>query len=137
MAEAYGWGKLFGVAAPWVIDFGSHLAGVDVYGIEGFYIPYFYALSDQKWGNIGGLLFLRHREGGWIPALRAYGRSGVMMAGLLVVTLVPLGLLYGRLLGFSPTTQVHTALETIAADLCWVPPLIGWLSERRRVNQER
>ena len=47
MAEAYGWGKLFGIAIPWIIDLGSRLAGVDVYGIEGFYIPYFYALSDQ------------------------------------------------------------------------------------------
>ena len=26
-----------------IIDLGSRLAGVDVYGVEGFYIPYFYA----------------------------------------------------------------------------------------------
>ncbi|TFH04812.1 MAG: hypothetical protein E4H06_02365, partial [Methanosarcina sp.] len=59
MAEAYGWGKLFGIAIPWIIDLGSRLAGVDVYGIEGFYIPYFYALSDQIGANISGILFLR------------------------------------------------------------------------------
>jgi hypothetical protein len=33
-------------------------------------------------------------------------------------------------LGFSPTTQVYTALETMAANLCWIPPLVGWLREK-------
>ena len=46
LAEAYGWGKLLGMAFPWAVDWGSRLAGVNVYGIEGFYIPFFYALSD-------------------------------------------------------------------------------------------
>lgn len=135
MAEAYGWGKLFGVAVPWVVDFGSRLAGVDVYGIEGFYIPYFYALSDQIGGNVAGFLFLKRQEKGWNRALRAYVHSSVMMASLTVVTLVPLGLLSARLLGFSPTTQVYAALETIVANLCWVPPLIGWLVERSEAKQ--
>jgi hypothetical protein len=58
-----------------------------------------------------------------------------MMASLTVVVLVPLGLLFARLLGFSPTTQVYTALETIVANLCWVPPLIGWLAERSETKQ--
>lgn len=136
MAEAYGWGKLFGMAVPWVVDFGSRLAGVDVYGIEGFYIPYFYALSDQIGGNVAGFLFLKRQENGLGRALRAYVRSSVMMAGLTVVTLVPLGLLSARLLGFSPTTQVQTALETIVANLCWVPPLIGWLAERSEAKRD-
>ena len=54
-----------------------------------------------------------------------------MLAGLTVVLAVPLGLLAARLLGFSPGTQVLTALETIAANLCWLPPTVGWLRERR------
>ena len=41
------------------------------------------------------------------------------------------GLFLVRLAGFSPTNQVYTALETIAANLCWLPPLVGWLHERR------
>jgi hypothetical protein len=36
-----------------------------------------------------------------------------------------------RLSGFSPTTQRRTALETIGANLGWVPPLVGWARERR------
>jgi hypothetical protein len=36
MAEAYGWGKLLGMPVPWLIDWGSRLLRVDVYGIEGF-----------------------------------------------------------------------------------------------------
>ncbi|MCQ1536647.1 hypothetical protein FTO70_13405 [Methanosarcina sp. KYL-1] len=132
MAEAYGWGKLFGLAVPWVIDLGSRLAGVDVYGIQGFYIPYFYALSDQIGANISGLLFLRRKEGAWKAGLNRYVRHPVMLASLFVITLVPLGLFAARFLGFSPTTQTFTALETIAANLCWVPPLMGWLHEKYR-----
>ncbi len=63
MAEAYGWGKFFGISIPWIIDLISRIAGVDVYGVEGFYIPYFYALSDQIGANISGLLFLQRKEG--------------------------------------------------------------------------
>lgn len=132
MAEAYGWGKLFGITIPWIIDFGSRLAGVDVYGVEGFYIPYFYALSDQIGANISGMLFLRRKEGSWKAGFSRYIRHPVMLASLLVITLVPLGLLGARILGFSPTTQTFTALETIAANLCWVPPLVGWLNEKYR-----
>jgi hypothetical protein len=132
MAEAYGWGKLLGMIAPWIIDWGSRLAGVDVYGIQGFYIAYFYSMSDQIGANVSGLIFLRRREGGWLAAAGRYVRHPVMLASLGVIVLVPLGLLAARLLGFSPTTQVRTALETIAANLCWVPPVVGWLVERHR-----
>lgn len=132
MAEAYGWGKLFGLAIPWVIDFGSRLAGVDVYGIQGFYIPYFYALSDQIGANISGMLFLKRKEGSWNAAFGRYFHHPVMLASLAVITLVPLGLFGARFLGFSPTTQTYTALETIAANLCWIPPVVGWLSEKYR-----
>lgn len=135
MAEAYGWGKLFGMVVPWVIDVVSRAAGVDVYGASGFYIPYFYALSDQIGANISGMVFLRRREKSWGKALRQYIRHPVMVASLLVITVAPIGLFGARSLGFSPTTQVLTALETIAANLCWVPPLVGWLGERRKMKK--
>lgn len=132
MAEAYGWGKLAGMAVPWLVDGASRLAGIDVYGVEGFYIPYFYALSDQIGANVSGFIFLRRREGSAAKALKNYLRDAVMLSSLAVILLVPAGLLAARLAGFSPTTQIFTALETIAANLCWVPPFVGWLRERRR-----
>lgn len=131
MAEAYGWGKLFGMIVPWIIDFGSRLAGVDVYGAEGFYIPFFYAMSDQIGASVMGFVHLGRREQTWRSAVGRYFRTPVMVASLIVILLVPAGLLTARLLGFSPTTQVYTALETILANLCWVPPLAGWLAEKR------
>ncbi|MHB0856392.1 MAG: hypothetical protein ACYC5M_02350 [Anaerolineae bacterium] len=135
MAEAYGWGKLLGMALPWLVDWGSRLAGVDVQGVQGFYIPFFYAMSDQVGGNLSSLLYLRRRERGWGAALRVYTHHPVMLASLAVILLVPVGLLGARLAGFRPTTQVFTALETIAANLCWVPPLVGWLRERKMQRQ--
>jgi hypothetical protein len=131
MAEAYGWGKLLGMAIPWVIDWGSRLAGVDMYGVPGFYIPFFYAMTDQIGGNVSGFVFLWRRAGGVQDALAAYVRHPVMVAGLGVLLIVPAGLLGARLLGFSPNTQLLTALETIVANLCWLPPTVGWLAERR------
>jgi len=127
MAEAYGWGKFFGMMVPWLIDWGSRLLGVNVYGIEGFYIPYFYALSDQIGANISGLVFLKRKNRSWRKAMTEYIRHPVMRTSLLIILLVPFGLLIVRLVGFSPTTQTYTALETIAANLCWLPPLIGYL----------
>jgi len=132
MAEAYGWGKLIGMTIPWWIDWGSRLAGVDVYGVQAFYIPYFYAMSDQIGGNVSGFLFLRRRSESLGSAVTGYLRHPVMVTGLLVILAVPLGLLTARMVGFSPTTQVRTALETIVANLCWLPPAVGWWFERRR-----
>lgn len=132
MAEAYGWGKLFGMAFPWIIDWGSRLVGIDVYGVEGFHIPYFYALSDQIGANVSGLLFLHQKKRSWSKAIGEYVHHPVMLTSLLVILIVPLGLLTARLLGFSPTTQIFTALETIAANLCWLPPLVGWITEKRK-----
>ena len=126
LAEAYGWGKFGGMAVPWIIDWGSRLMGIDVYGTEAFYIPYFYALGDQIGANISGAIFLRRQEAGWARALNQYVRHPVMVASLAIILIVPIGLLLARFAGFSPTTQVFTALETIAANLCWVPPLVGW-----------
>jgi hypothetical protein len=131
MAEAYGWGKLAGMGAPWAIDWASRTLGLNVYGVEGFYIPYLYALSDQIGANVSGLLYLRRTEGAWAPALGAYARSPVMLTSAAVVLTAPLGLLAARFFGFSPITQVRTALETTAANLCWLPPLVGFLAERR------
>jgi hypothetical protein len=130
MAEAYGWGKFLGMTVPWWIDWGSRLLGVDVYGVEGFYIPYFYALSDQIGANVSGLIFLRKKEGFWLNAMKEYFRHPVMLTSLLIILIVPLGLFVTRILGFSPTTQTLTALETIVANLCWLPPLVGWWREK-------
>ena len=135
MAEAYAWGKLLGMAAPWAIDWGSRVVDLNVYGVEGFYIPYFYALSDQIGANVSGLLFLRREEGAWSRAAARYARAPVMLASLAVILLVPVGLLLARLAGFSPTTQLYTAFETMAANLCWIPPLVGWLAERRESRE--
>ncbi|MGD2143942.1 MAG: hypothetical protein PVF54_05635 [Anaerolineae bacterium] len=131
MTEAYGWGKVIGMAFPWWIDWGSRALGVDVYGVQGFYIPYFYALADQIGANVSGLLYLRRRSPSWGAALGDYRRHPVMIASLSVILVAPLGLLLARLVGFSPSTQVLTALETIASNLCWIPPTVGWLRERR------
>jgi hypothetical protein len=131
MAEAYGWGKLVGMTAPWAVDGISRWLGVDVYGVQGFYLPYLYALSDQIGASVSGLMFLRRRQGSWSSAARVYVRHPVMLASFLVVATVPFALVVARLLGFRPTTQLLTAAETIAANLCWVPPLVGWLGERR------
>ena len=136
MAEAYGWGKLLGMAFPWVVDAVSRVAGVDMYGLPGFYIPFFYAMSDQIGGNVSGLLFLRRHSRDWRKTFNSYFTHPVMLAGLMVIFAVPIGLAVARLLGFSPSTQILTAAETIVANLCWVPPLVGWFSERRENRNE-
>lgn len=128
LAEAYGWGKFLGMMFPWIIDWGSRLAGVDVYSVEGFYIPYFYAMSDQIGANISGLIYLRRKEENWGNTLKVYSRHPVMLTSLAVILIVPVGLLAARLLGFSPTNQKYTAFETIAANLCWLPVVVGWLA---------
>ena len=135
MAEAYGWGKLLGMMAPWIVDWGSRALGVDVYGVQGFYIPYLYSMSDQIGANVSGLLFLRREAGSWPAAMARYARHPVLLTSLTVVLLVPAGLLLARVGGFSPTTQTYTALEAMAANLCWVPPLVGALVERSRPSR--
>jgi hypothetical protein len=132
MAEAYGWGKFIGMFIPWLIDGISRLSGIDVYGIEGFYIPYFYALSDQIGANVSGFFFLKRKTGTPARAVAEYVRHPVMLTSLGVILLVPVGLFLARVAGFSPTTQVYTAVETIAANLCWLPPLVGWFVGKRK-----
>lgn len=136
MAEAYGWGKLIGMSVPWVVDAGSRLAGVDVNGIGGFYIPYFYALSDQIGANVSGLAYTYRKEKSFGKAIKEYVKDPVMLTSGAVILAAPLGLLGARMLGFSPDTQVATALETIAANACWLPPVVGWLNERRKRGKE-
>jgi len=136
LAEAYGWGKFLGMTAPWLIDWGSRLLGVDVYGVEGFYIPYFYALSDQIGASVSGLIFLYKKEKTWLKTIGEYIRHPVMLTSLMIILIVPLGLVAARLLGFSPTTQTYTAFETIAANLCWLPPFVGWLRGRMVPNKD-
>lgn len=131
IAEAYGWGKFFGMAFPWIVDWISRFLGIDVYGIKSFYIPFFYALSDQIGANISGIIFMYKQEGAFLPAMEKYLRHPVMMTSLTIIVFVPAGLFISRYLGFIPDTQVYTALETIVANLCWVPPLVGWLMERK------
>jgi hypothetical protein len=132
MAEAYGWGKFAGMLLPWIVDWGSRLLGVDVNGVDGFYIPFFYAMSDQMGANISGAIYLHRKEGSWSAAFKKYVRHPVMLTSLLVILIAPIGLLVVRLLGFVPSNQKYTALETIAANLCWLPPTVGWLWGRRR-----
>ena len=132
LAQAYGWGKLIGMTVPWWIDLLSRLFGVNVYGWEGFYIPYFYAMSDQLGANVSGFIYLYRKERSLSGTFKRYVKSPVMLTSLLIILVVPIGLLTARLLGFSPTTNLFVALETIAANLCWLPPLVGMLVEKRR-----
>ena len=98
MAEAYGWGKLFGMMIPWIIDWGSRIVGVDVYGVESFYIPYFYAMSDQIGANVSGFVYLRRQTGSMGAAMERYVRHPVMLVSLAVIFMVPVGLLTARFL---------------------------------------
>ena len=100
----------------------------------GFYIPYFYALSDQIGANASGFSSCDANRGrGRTPRPDTH-RDRVMLASLAVILLVPVGLLLARVAGFSPTTQLYTAFETMAANLCWIPPVVGWLAERREAS---
>jgi hypothetical protein len=136
LAEAYGWGKLTGMVFPWIIDWGSRFLGINVYAVEAFYIPYFYALSDQIGANVSGFIYLRKKHKTLFKTLQIYFRNPVMITSLGVILLAPLGLMLARIFGFSPVTQKLTALETIAANLCWLPPVVGWLAENWRQKQQ-
>ncbi len=132
LAQAYGWGKLIGMTVPWWIDLTSRLSGVNVYGWQSFYIPYFYALSDQIGANVSGFIYIYRHEGGFKKAFIRYIKNPVMLTSLMVILIVPVGLLTARLLGFTPRTNLFVALETVVANLCWLPPLVGMLAEKRK-----
>ncbi|RUM29629.1 MAG: hypothetical protein DSY42_06165, partial [Aquifex sp.] len=131
LAQAYGWGKFIGMSIPWFIDGFSRLLGINVYSWEGFYIPYFYAMSDQIGGTVGVLTFLSKREGSFMKGFIKFVKNPVGLTSLGIILIVPIGLLVVRLLGFSPETNTLVALETIAANLCWLPPLVGLIMQRR------
>jgi hypothetical protein len=131
LAQSYGWGKLVGMVVPWIVDAGTRLAGIDTSGVSGFYIPWLYAMSDQAGASVSGFLLIRRQTRGLGPAIRRYLSDPVMLASLIVIPIGGAVPLLARGAGFVPDTLVLTALETAGANLCWIPPGIGWLTERR------
>jgi|GEM_PF-258619 hypothetical protein len=130
-AEAYGTGKVLGMAFPWAVDAVSRLAGVDVRAPEGSYVAYFYSLADQIGANLSGLRHHVRRTGGLRAGLSSYFHDPVMVASLTVITL-PLAMLYlVRSAGWRPDLLVLAAVEGILLNLCWVPPLVAWFWDRR------
>lgn len=134
MAAAYGWGKLFGMSVPVAVHLASVALGRDLLGVETFYIPYFYGMSDQIGANVVGFRHLYIEEGGLGDAAARYVRHPVMVTSLAVILSLPLVLFLVRAGGFQPDTQVKAALETIVANLCWIPPVVGSLVERRNAG---
>lgn len=131
MAAAYGWGKLFGMSVPVAIHLASVALGRDLLGVETFYVPYFYGMSDQIGANVVGFHHLYRDEGGIRDAAARYLRHPVMVTSLAVILSLPFVLFLVRAAGYQPDTQVKAALETIVANLCWIPPVVGGLVERR------
>lgn len=127
MARAYGWGKLLGMGVPLVVHLASWAAGLDLTAASTFYVPYFYGMSDQIGANVAGFRHLYGEEGSLAGALARYLRHPVMLTSLAVVLGLPAVLFALRASGFAPTTQVKAALETIVANLCWLPPVVGSL----------
>jgi len=131
MVRTYGHRRLAVLILPWVIDYASRRWGVAVNGVAGFYIPCFYALTAQLDTNLRGWSQLRRDSRNWQAALRAYGRDPALATGLAILVGVPLLMLGMRVLGFRPLTHTRTAVETILANLCWLPALAAWLKARR------
>lgn len=130
-AEAYGTGKVLGMAFPWAVDALSRFAGVDVRAPEGSYVAYFYSLADQIGANVSGLRHHLRKSESLRAGLASYFHDPVMVASLTVITL-PLAVLYlVRSAGWRPDLLVLAALEGILLNLCWVPPLVAWFWDRR------
>jgi len=130
-AEAYGTGKVLGMAFPWAVDAVSRFAGVDVRAPEGSYVAYFYSLADQIGANLSGLRHHLRQAGGLRAGLVSYFHDPVMVASLTVITL-PLAILYlVRSAGWRPDLLVLAAVEGMLLNLCWVPPLVAWFWDRR------
>src|SRR3546814_4116527 len=81
-------------------------------------------MSDQRGANVAGFLHLWRKQGAATRAVARYLRHPVMLTSLGIVLVAPLGLLTARAAGFSPETQILTAVETILANLCWLPPVM-------------
>jgi len=130
-AEAYGTGKIVGMAFPWAVDLVSRLAGVDVRAPEGTYVAYLYSLADQVFATVNGFRYHVRRAGSFGGGLRGYTRDPVMVASFTVVTLPFLALYLVRAGGWRPDTLFLAAVEAVLLNLCWVPPLAAWIWDRR------
>ena len=130
-AEAYGTGKIVGMAAPWVIDAVSRLAGVDVRAPEGSYVAYFYSLADQLFATINGLRYHIRRAGSIWAGVKGYFLDPVMATSFSVVTLPFLALYFVRSAGWRPNSLFLAALEGVLLNLCWVPPMAAWVWDWR------
>lgn len=129
-AEAYGTGKVAGMAFPWAVDAVSRLAGVDVRAPEGSYVAYFYSLADQLFATLNGLRYHVRRAGGFWGGVKGYFHDPVMVASFTVVTLPFVALFLVRSAGWRPDLLVLAAVEAILLNLCWVPPLTAWFWDR-------
>lgn len=130
-AQAYGTGKVVGMAFPWVVDAASRLAGVDVRAPEGSYVAYFYSLADQLFATLNGFRYHVRRAGSWWGGVKGYFHDPVMVMSFAVVTLPFLALYRVRLAGWRPDSLVLAAVEAILLNLCWLPPLAAWFWDRR------
>jgi hypothetical protein len=130
-AEAYGAGKVVGMAFPWVVDAVSRLAGVDVRAPEGSYVAYFYSLADQLFATLNGLRYHVRRAGSFWGGVKGYFHDPVMVASFTVVTLPLIALYLVRSSGWQPDLLLWVAVEAVLLNLCWVPPLTAWFWDRR------
>jgi hypothetical protein len=129
-AEAYGTGKVVGMAFPWAVDAVSRLAGIDVRAPEGSYVAYFYSLADQLFATLNGLRYHVRRAGSFGGGVRGYFHDPVMVASFTVTTLPLVILFLVRSAGWRPDLLVLAAIEAILLNLCWVPPLTAWFWDR-------
>ncbi len=130
-AEAYGTGKVAGMAFPWAVDAVSRLAGVDVRAPEGSYVAYFYSLADQLFATLNGLRYHVRRAGSFGGGVRAYFRDPVMVTSFAIVTLPFIALYLSRSAGWRPDTLFLAAFEGVLLNLCWMPPLVAWIWDWR------
>lgn len=130
-AEAYGTGKVVGMAFPWAVDAVSRLAGVDVRAPEGSYVAYFYSLADQLFATLNGFRYHMRRAGSFWGGLKGYFHDPVMVTSFAVVTLPFLALYQVRSAGWRPDLLVLAAVEAILLNLCWLPPLAAWFWDRQ------
>ena len=136
-AEAYGAGKVVGMAFPWVVDAVSRLAGVDVRAPEGSYVAYFYSLADQLFATLNGLRYHVRRAGSFWGGVKGYFHDPVMVASFTVVTLPLIALYLVRSSGWRPDLLLWVAVEAVLLNLCWVPPLTAWFWDRRLQHRLR
>ena len=106
--------------------------GIDSRSAEGFFVAYFYAMSDQIGANFLGFIYIMRQEGKVFRTVMVYFKNPVMLTSLLIILVVPVGILLVRLFGFYPHTQKLVSLETIISNICWLPPFVGILWERKK-----